>query len=83
MSSSQSTIIIPSSKIPQTGKSTLRQQPSGASGSFSNTLTKSIYEKNLNRRAPDLSLSSFSFLFSEAIQYLQKQSSGIQDLEKK
>lgn len=45
--------------------------------------TKSIYEKNLNRRTPDVSLSSFAFIFSEAIQYLQKQSNGIQDLEAK
>lgn len=43
----------------------------------------SKYDKNLNRRAADVSYSSFAFLFSEAVQYLQKQSSGVQDLEDK
>lgn len=43
--------------------------------------TKSVYDKNLNRRAAEVSLSSFAFLFAETIQYLQKKSGGIQDLE--
>jgi hypothetical protein len=45
---------------------------------------KSIYDRHLNRtQRAELSKASFSFLFSEMIQYAQKQVAGIQDLEKK
>jgi hypothetical protein len=45
---------------------------------------KTIYDRHLNRtQRADLSKASFAFLFSEMIQYAQKQVSGIQDLEKK
>lgn len=96
MSSAPPNIIIPSSKTlaaiprnliksPQTPRQSLT--PSQASAYYANlnanASSKSIYTKNLNRRLPDLSLSSFSFLFSESIQYLQKKSNGIQDLEAK
>ncbi|CDO52051.1 hypothetical protein DV495_005191 [Geotrichum candidum] len=91
-----STPIVPSSKqpavIPRTPSSTIPSMrsafspaPSLASVSSASTSisTKSIYDKNLNRRAPEVSLSSFSFLFSEIIQNLQKKANGIQDLEKR
>lgn len=55
--------------------STLSATGAGAYGG------KTVYDKNLNRRAADVSLSSFAFLFAETIQYLQKKSGGIQDLE--
>ncbi|KAK9453610.1 NO signaling/Golgi transport ligand-binding domain-containing protein [Dipodascopsis uninucleata] len=42
-----------------------------------------IYDRNLNRRAPELSLAAFSFLFSEIVQYSQKNVEGIQEMEKK
>jgi hypothetical protein len=45
---------------------------------------KTIYDRQLNRtQRADISKASFAFLFSEMIQYAQKQVSGIQDLEKK
>ncbi|KAK9450648.1 NO signaling/Golgi transport ligand-binding domain-containing protein [Limtongia smithiae] len=43
----------------------------------------SIYDRNLNRRAPELAFSSFAFLFSEMVQYSQKNVTGIQELEAK
>lgn len=75
----------PSSKIPQSGTRQLAMANQGTVFYSSSNITpsKSIYEKNLNRRPLDVSLSSFSFIFGETIQYLQKQSNGIQDLESK
>lgn len=86
---SSSSPIVPSSKpptsIPRNPSSTI---PIATPGTPSNQhapslplTTKSIYDKNLNRRSAEISLSSFAFLFSEMIQYFQKKSSGIQDLE--
>jgi len=46
--------------------------------------SKSLLERNLNRtKGAEVSLSSFSFLFSEMIQYAQKRVTGIQDLERR
>jgi len=43
-----------------------------------------IYDRNLNKtRIADVSASSFSFLFSEIVQYTQKRVSGINDLERR
>lgn len=43
-----------------------------------------IYDRNLNRtRNASVSLASWSFLFSEMIQYTQKRVSGIGDLERR
>lgn len=43
-----------------------------------------IYDRNLNKtRTADVSASSFSFLFSEIVQYTQKRVSGINDLERR
>jgi len=43
-----------------------------------------IYERNLNKtRVAEVSASSFSFLFSEVVQYTQKRVSGVNDLEKR
>lgn len=93
---SSSNIIVPSSRapvaVPRVGKLPQSQRqvvsPGQSTGYYSNASnsanpSKSIYEKNLNRRTSDISLASFSFLFSESVQYLQKKSSGIQDLEAK
>lgn len=85
-----STPIIPSSKapphIPRTPSSTL-PHPSTTpkqSGINNSALRRStIYDKNLHRKTGEVSLSAFAFLFSETIQYMQKQSSGIQDLERR
>lgn len=84
-----STPIIPSSKapapIPRTPSSTM-PHPSATTPSkaVGGALRKtSIYDKNLHRKSGQVSLSSFTFLYSEIIQYMQKQSSGIQDLEQK
>ncbi|KAF8538149.1 NO signaling/Golgi transport ligand-binding domain-containing protein [Trichophaea hybrida] len=69
-----STPPLSSQKTPQLGTSNLRFASS----------RKSIYDRHLNRtQRSELSKASFSFLFSEMIQYAQKQVSGIQDLEKK
>ncbi|CAN6633597.1 trafficking protein particle complex subunit 31 [Trichomonascus vanleenenianus] len=85
-----STPIIPSSRppppIPRTPSSTLPHPsttPRPSSISLQQLRRPNIYEKNLNRRSGDVSTSSFAFLFSEIVQYLQKQSSGIQDLEQR
>ncbi|GJJ13951.1 hypothetical protein Clacol_008208 [Clathrus columnatus] len=43
----------------------------------------SIYDRPLNKtRTLEISLSAFSFLFSEIIQYTQKRVNGIEDLER-
>ncbi|KAJ3576286.1 hypothetical protein NP233_g526 [Leucocoprinus birnbaumii] len=43
-----------------------------------------IYDRNLNKtRIAEVSASSFSFLFSEIVQYTQKRVSGINDLERR
>lgn len=45
---------------------------------------KSIMDRNINKtKNSDVALSSFSFLFSEQVQHLQKNVKGIQDLEKR
>lgn len=92
--SNSSTPIVPSSKAPAViSRPSKLPQPASRQSIVSvqnapyfatnngNAQLKSIYEKNLNRRVPDVSLSVFSFMFAESIQYLQKQSNGIQDLE--
>lgn len=44
----------------------------------------SIYDRNLNKtRLNETSMSGFAFLFSEMLQYAQKQVSGISDLERR
>lgn len=91
-----STPIIPSSRappaIPRTPSSTIPHPSinnnisvhSSSVNSSSLSLRKaSIYEKNLHRKSIDVSISSYAFLFSEIIQYLQKKSTGIQDLERR
>lgn len=40
-----------------------------------------VYDRNMNRRAPDLALSTFAFLFSEMVQYSQKNVKGVQEME--
>lgn len=55
----------------------------GSAGSVSTLRRTSIYDKNLHRKTGQVALSSFSFLYSEMIQYMQKQASGIQDLEQR
>ncbi|KAJ3046713.1 TRAPP subunit trs31 [Rhizophlyctis rosea] len=43
-----------------------------------------ILDRNLNKtKNTEVSLSAFSFLFSEMFQYAQKRANGIQDLEKR
>lgn len=43
-----------------------------------------IYERNLNKtRVAEVSAASFSFIFSEVVQYTQKRVSGVNDLEKR
>ncbi|EIW86357.1 transporter particle subunit trs31 [Coniophora puteana RWD-64-598 SS2] len=45
---------------------------------------QSIYDRPINKtRTAEVSLSAFSFLFSEMIQYTQKRVSGINDLERR
>ncbi|OZJ06404.1 hypothetical protein BZG36_00669 [Bifiguratus adelaidae] len=45
---------------------------------------KPILERHLNKtKGAEVSLSAFTFLFSEVLQYTQKRVNGIQDLEKK
>lgn len=85
-----STPIVPSSQppapIPRTPSSTLPHPSTGPQASTISLVSSrrsSKYDKNLNRRTPDVSYSSFAFLFSEIIQYLQKQATGVQDLEAK
>ena len=44
----------------------------------------SIFDRNLNKtRNLEISLSSFSYLCSEMLQYAQKKSTGISHLEEK
>lgn len=42
-----------------------------------------IYEKNLNRRAPEVNLAALTFLFSEMVLWTHSNSRGIQQLETK
>ncbi|KAH3666437.1 hypothetical protein WICMUC_005705 [Wickerhamomyces mucosus] len=42
---------------------------------------KNIYDHSLSRRAPEVNLSSLAFLFSSIVDYSQKSSKGIQELE--
>ncbi|KAJ3036162.1 TRAPP subunit trs31 [Rhizophlyctis rosea] len=45
---------------------------------------QNILDRNLNKsKTNEVSLSAFSFLFSEMFQYAQKRANGIQDLEKR
>jgi len=45
---------------------------------------KTIYDRNINRtRNAELSRAAFAFLFIEMINYAQRQSKGITDLEKR
>ncbi|KAK9321272.1 NO signaling/Golgi transport ligand-binding domain-containing protein [Lipomyces orientalis] len=57
--------------------------PSAIRGSITTPRKVTIYDRNLNRRAPELSLASFAFLFSELVQYSQKNVKGIQEMETK
>ncbi|KAL7665248.1 Trafficking protein particle complex subunit [[Candida] zeylanoides] len=41
----------------------------------------SIYERNIGKKSPEISLSSLSFLFCEIVSWVQAQSKGVQDLE--
>ncbi len=41
----------------------------------------SIYEKNLSRRTPEISLSAFTFLYCEMISFMHSKSQGVPDLE--
>lgn len=51
---------------------------------FKSTSRPSIYERPLNKtRNAEVSLSAFSFLFSEIIQYTQNRVEGIEDLERR
>ena len=43
----------------------------------------SIYDKNLNRRIPEVNLASLSFLFQEIVSWSHQNSKGIQQLENK
>lgn len=55
-----------------------------SAASRSRTVPASILDKNLNKtRGTEVSLSAYSFLFSEMLQYAQKTASGISDLEAK
>jgi len=45
------------------------------------TSSNSIYDRNLNKKAPEISISSLSFLFCEIVNWAHKNSKGIQDLE--
>ncbi|KAH3687718.1 hypothetical protein WICPIJ_001302 [Wickerhamomyces pijperi] len=44
---------------------------------------RNIYDHSLSRRAPEVNLSSLSYIFNVMIQYSQKNSKGIQELEGK
>jgi len=57
--------------------------PSVASGHTAAKPRPSIYDRNLNKtRGAEVSLSAFSFLFSEIVQYTQKRVAGVNDLER-
>lgn len=43
----------------------------------------SVYDRNVQRRRGDVSLSSFAYIFSEIIQYCHKQAKDIADLERR
>lgn len=45
------------------------------------TSANSIYDRNLNKKTPEISMSSLSFLFCEIVNWSHKNSKGIQDLE--
>ncbi|KAK9481039.1 NO signaling/Golgi transport ligand-binding domain-containing protein [Lipomyces japonicus] len=55
--------------------------PAGLRASIARRPT--IYDRNVNRRAPELALSSFAFLFSEIVHYSQKNVKGITEMEEK
>lgn len=52
-------------------------------GSATAKRTASIYDRSLHRARSDVSLSAFSFLFSESVQYLHRQSKDISELERR
>lgn len=65
----------PQNPVPSTSSSSLRKPGS-------------IYERNINRKTPDVSLNAFAFLFAELIQYMLRQrkeaganASNLPDLE--
>lgn len=47
------------------------------------TSSNSIYDRNLNKKTPEISVSSLSFLFCEIVNWSHKNSKGIQDLEQR
>ncbi|KAK9468830.1 NO signaling/Golgi transport ligand-binding domain-containing protein [Lipomyces arxii] len=75
-SSNERTSGIPSSLTP----SGIRASIASTTGSIRKA---TIYDRNVNRRAPELALATFSFLFSEMVQYSQKNVKGIQEMESK
>ncbi|KAK9463176.1 NO signaling/Golgi transport ligand-binding domain-containing protein [Lipomyces oligophaga] len=56
---------------------------SALSALSSSRKANSIYDRNINRRAPEVAFSSFAFLFSEMVQVSQRNVKGIQELENK
>ncbi len=70
-------------QIGQSGSST-SSTPNPNNASLLAALKRpSIYEKNLNRRIPEVNLASLSFLFSEIVGWTHQNSKGIQQLESK
>ncbi|KAL2313403.1 Transport protein particle subunit trs31 [Schizosaccharomyces pombe] len=67
-----------------TNKELFRSSVSESLKSTAPLMGKSVYEQNLNKiRNSDVNLSSFAFIFSELIQRIQSQVSGIQEFEEK
>ena len=57
---------------------------STAAGTPKPSSRPNIYDRPLNKtRTAEVSASSFAFLFSEVVQYMQKRVSGIDDLERR
>lgn len=51
--------------------------------SLTPTSFDSIYDRNILKKVPEISLSSFSFLFCEIVNWTRNNSKGIQDLEQR
>jgi len=77
--------VLSNSSVDHLSSSTRYSLPSASSVLVSPRPPRSsIYDRNLNKtRIADVSASSFSFLFSEIVQYTQKRVSGINDLERR
>ncbi|ANB13057.1 Trs31p [Sugiyamaella lignohabitans] len=63
------------------GSNTTLHSNTSASSLIMSSKRISKYDKNLSRKSTEVSLSSFAFIFSEAIQYMHKRATGIQDFE--